>query len=202
MIMPGGITEGTSDINHGTQQTTMRINRKQAAGLIIDIQERLFPHIYRYEKIAGNTRILIEGLKVLQVPILVTQQYTKGLGETVPSVAEVLPGEQRIEKIAFSCCDEPVFMKELNRVDKEFVIIAGIETHVCVLQTALDLIENGFIPVVVQDCVSSRKKSDFRVAINRMRKEGAIITTYESVLFELCRFAGSDEFKQISGLVK
>ena len=147
-------------------------------------------------------RILIEGLKALEIPVLVTQQYTKGLGKTVSGIAEVLPGRQRIEKIAFSCCDEPEFMNKLNSLDKEFIIVAGIETHVCVLQTTLDLLEKGFIPVVVRDCVSSRKKKDYRAAIERMRKEGVVITTYESILFELLRFAGTDEFRQISRLVK
>jgi nicotinamidase-related amidase len=195
--------EVTWAINHEIQPIQMRVNKKQAAGLIIDIQEKLFPHIHNIDKTAGNTRILLEGLKALEIPVLVTQQYTKGLGETIPEIAEILPpGQQRIEKISFSCCDEPAFMKELNKLDKEFVIIAGIETHVCVLQTALDLIENGFVPVVVQDCVSSRKESDYRVAIERMKKEGVVITTYESILFELCRFAGNEVFKQISRLVK
>ncbi len=180
----------------------MRIQREQAAGLIIDIQERLFPHIYKHEKIARNTKILIEGLKVLEIPILVTQQYTKGLGETINDITGTLSGQSHIEKISFSCCDEPLFMKELGRQDKEFIIIAGIEAHVCVLQTALDLIKNSYFPVVVQDCVSSRTKNDSHMAIERMRSEGVIITTYESVLFELCRFAGTDSFKQISRLVK
>jgi len=180
----------------------MRILKEQTAGLIIDIQERLFPHIYKNEKIAENTRILIEGLKALDIPLLVTQQYTKGLGDTIPEIVEVLPGRSRIEKISFSCCDEPEFMKELIHLDKKFVIIAGIEAHVCVLQTALDLAEKNYVPVVVQDCVSSRKKNDFRMATERMRDEGIYITTYESVLFELCRFAGTDSFKQISRLVK
>ncbi|MBL7113968.1 MAG: hydrolase [Bacteroidales bacterium] len=180
----------------------MRIHKEQTAGLIIDIQERLFPHIHKHEKIARNTRILIEGLKALEIPVLVTQQYTKGLGETIPEIAEALSGQSHIEKISFSCCDEPAFMKELVQQDKEFVIIAGIEAHVCVLQTALDLVENSYIPVVVHDCVSSRKKNDFRMAIERMRNEGIVITTCESVLFELCRFAGTDSFKQISRLVK
>ena len=180
----------------------MRILKEQTAGLIIDIQERLFPHIHRQEKTAGNTRILIEGLKALDIPVLLTQQYTKGLGETIPGIAELLPDNSPIEKISFSCCDEPLFMKELIQRDKKFIIIAGIEAHVCVLQTALDLVENNFVPVVVQDCVSSRKKSDYRVAIERMRSEGVIVTTYESVLFELCRYAGTDSFKQISRLVK
>jgi len=180
----------------------MRIHKDQAAGLIIDIQEKLFPHIHKKEKTAINTRILIEGLKALEIPVLLTQQYTKGLGETIPDIAGVLPGQSPIEKISFSCCDEPGFMKELIRLDKEFIIIAGIEAHVCVLQTALDLVDNNYMPVVVQDCVSSRKKNDFRMAIERMRNERIIITTYESVLFELCRFAGTDSFKQISRLVK
>ena len=180
----------------------MRILKENAAGLVIDIQEKIFPHINGHEQLARNARILIEGLQILEIPLLVTQQYTKGLGETIPSISETLIHVPRIEKIAFSCCDEPKFMKELNRLGKRYIVLAGIEAHVCVLQTVLDLIENSFVPVVVEDCISSRNENDYILAIRRMQAEGAIITTYESVLFELCRYAGSEPFKRISKLVK
>ncbi len=180
----------------------MRITKDHSAGLVIDIQERLYPHIYNHEKLAGNIRILIEGLKILDVPILVTQQYTKGLGETIQPIREVLTNRNTIEKIAFSCCDEPCFMKALSQIGKKFVIIAGIEAHVCVLQTVLDLIENAYVPVVVENCISSRKRRDKKISVERMLKEGAVVTTYESILFELCRFAGTEQFRQISRIVK
>lgn len=180
----------------------MRINAKDAVGLIIDIQERLFPFIANNEQITRNTSILIEGLKALEVPIMVTEQYTKGLGVTIAPLKDLLTEIRFIEKMAFSCCDEPKFFEELALKAPQFVIIAGIESHVCVLQTTIDLISNGFRPVVVEDCVGSRNPNDKAMAIARMRQEGATITTYESILFELLRRSGTDSFRKISKLVK
>jgi nicotinamidase-related amidase len=180
----------------------MRILAKDSVGLIIDIQERLFPFIANNEQITRNTSILIEGLKAVGVPIMVTEQYTKGLGLTISPLKELLAEIRFIEKMAFSCCDEPIFYEELAVKGTHFVIIAGIESHVCVLQTTIDLISNGYRPVVVEDCVGSRNPNDKAVAIARMRQEGAIITTYESVLFELLRHSGTESFKKISKLVK
>lgn len=180
----------------------MRIPKENTAGLVIDIQERLFPHIHDHKTIARNTGILVEGLKVLGVPVLVTQQYTRGLGPTIPELLDLMEGFPLIEKTAFSCCDEPDFIKALADTHKQFILIAGIESHVCVLQTAFDLFEKGYQPILVEDCVSSRKATDKSTSVNRMREEGAIVTSYESILFELCRYAGTDEFKSISKLVK
>lgn len=180
----------------------MRIHKDDTTALIVDIQERLFPHIFEHEQIAQNTSILIQGLQLLNIPTIVTQQYTKGLGSTIPSIQQVLDEPEPVEKISFSCCDDEGFMKKLNDTGRKSVLIAGIESHICVQQTTLDLLDNGFIPIVIEDCVSSRKAHDKHIAIDRMRTEGAIITTYESILFELCRFAGNDTFKSISKLVK
>ena len=180
----------------------MRVQREKAAGVVIDIQERLYPHIHEHETLSRNTGILVEGLKILGVPVLVTQQYTRGLGPTIPGLAELVNEFPLIEKTAFSCCDEPEFIKALAETHRHFVLMAGIESHVCVLQTVIDLLERGYQPVLIEDCVSSRKAGDRNTSVRRMRKEGAIVTTYESILFELCRFSGTDEFKAISKLVK
>ena len=180
----------------------MRILANNTVGLIIDMQERLFPHIDNHDQLTKNTAILIEGLKAIGIKILVTEQYTKGLGFTIGSLKLLLQDINFIEKQAFSCCDEPKFYEELTLTGARHVIIAGIETHVCVMQTAIDLLNNGYIPVVVEDCVSSRRPNDKNIAIERMRKEGAIITTYESVLFELLRYSGTEAFKKVSKLVK
>jgi len=180
----------------------MRILRDQTTGLVIDIQEKLFPFIAGNETLAKNSGILIQGLQVLQIPVLVTEQYTKGLGPTIQSLQQHLQGIGVMEKMAFSCCDDQVFMNKLGELKKKFIVITGIESHVCVMQTAIDLLEHEFIPVVAEDCVSSRNLNDKAMAINRMRRSGAIITTYESILFELLRYSGTDEFKAISRLVK
>ena len=180
----------------------MRILRDQTAGLVIDIQERLFPFIYGNDVLALNSGILIQGLQSLEIPIIVTEQYTKGLGPTILPIQQFFESKQPVEKLAFSCCDEPAFMQNLTVLGKKFIVITGIESHVCVMQTAIDLLELNFIPVIVEDCVSSRRLNDKQMAIARMRKSGAIITTYESVLFELLRYSGTGEFKTISKLVK
>lgn len=180
----------------------MRIHRENTTGLIIDIQERLFNHIHQNEALKKNVRILIQGLRLLDIPLLVTEQYSKGLGETIPEVKDLIGEFRPIEKITFSCCDESRFLRELNMLNRKYVILAGIEAHVCVLQTVLDLVENGYVPVLVEDCISSRKLNDKTIGIERMRQEGSIITTYESVLLELCRVAGTETFKKISGLIK
>jgi hypothetical protein len=180
----------------------MRILRDKTVALVIDFQERLFPFIHENELLLKNVPVLIKGLKTLNIPFLITEQYVQGLGSTVQPIAVCLEGITRIEKSAFSCCDEPKFMLELASSAMENVIVMGIESHVCVLQTVIDLIRNGYRPIVVEDCISSRKENDKRIAIGRMRKEGAFITTYESILFELLRVSGTAEFKSISKLVK
>jgi nicotinamidase-related amidase len=180
----------------------MRISVDNTAGIIIDIQERLFPHIFKNDELERNVEILIQGLNILKVPLMVTEQYSKGLGSTIPSVKNNFTAFKPIEKISFSCCDESRFLRELNLLNKKYIVLAGIEAHVCVLQTVIDLVESGYHPVLVEDCVSSRKEKDKMVAIDRMRREGAIITTYESVLLELCRVAGTETFKKISSLIK
>jgi len=180
----------------------MRIIIEETVGLVIDIQERLLPHIHENEKLIHNVSILLEGLKALEIPVLITEQYRKGLGPTVAEVEEKLLRFNPLEKMTFSCCDDNGFISELEMIRKKNVIICGIESHVCVLQTTIDLIAERYQPVVVADCISSRNESDKQIAIERMRQEGAIITTYESILFELARVSGTEKFKTISKLVK
>ncbi len=180
----------------------MRINKEASVGLVIDIQERLFPHMDQKEVLLDKSIVLLEGLKILKVPILLTEQYPRGLGQTIEQIRLALDNFAPVEKIAFSCCDESAYLVELSRAARRNVIICGIEAHVCVLQTVIDLLGMEYQPVVVSDCVSSRSPEDKKVALERMRTEGAIITTCESILFELARVAGTDEFKAISRLVK
>lgn len=192
--------EDTWGKNQGNQ--LMRINREESTGLIIDIQEKLFPHMSQKEEFLRRTVMLVEGLQLLGVPIMITEQYPKGLGPTVKPVNQILESTRPIEKISFSCCDESAYIESLQQSGRDKVIICGIEAHVCVMQTVIDLIDLGYSPVVVADCISSRNPEDKRWAIERMRTVGAIIATGESILFELTRVAGSEEFKAISHLVK
>lgn len=180
----------------------MRILKEETLGLIIDIQEKLFPHIDSKEQLIRSTEILLQGLKILEIPLFITEQYPKGLGPTIEQVKLHIDQFNPVEKISFSCCDEANLMDDLEASGKKNIIICGIEAHVCVLQTTIDLLERNYIPVVISDCISSRKPGDKMIALERMRSEGAIISTYESILFELARIAGNDAFKMISKLVK
>jgi isochorismate hydrolase len=180
----------------------MRILREKTIGLVIDIQERLVPVMEENEQLVENCSKLIQGLQILGLPLLVTQQYTKGLGETIDEIKSVIPDFQYIEKKDFSCFDEPAFAEKLALSGAKNVIICGIESHVCVLQTAIDLKEAGYVPVVVIDCVSSRSFDNLDLAQERFRFEGIMMTSFESILFELTRSAGAPGFKEISKLVK
>ena len=180
----------------------MRILKEHSVAVMIDVQEKLFPHMFEKEILEKNLNIFVRGLRTLDIPLIVTEQYTKGLGFTIPSLASALGDYSAHEKSAFSCCDDSGFTESIGLHNPVHVILAGIEAHVCVQQTAIDLLQKGYIPVVIADCVSSRKETDKQLALNRLRDEGAIISSYESVLFELLRYSGTPQFKTISQLVK
>lgn len=179
-----------------------RIKKEDTAAIGIDIQERLYSLINEHDKLTNNIVRLINGLKSLGIPFIVTQQYTKGLGRTIQLVKEAIGDFTHIEKQSFSCCGDEVFLNTLQNTGKKNIILMGIESHVCVLQTALDLLENGYQPVLIEDCVGSRFPNDKKIAIERMRRAGAIISTYESILFELTEVSGTEQFKVISKIVK
>lgn len=180
----------------------MRLDAHHCMALCIDIQERLFSHIHAHEELADRCVRLIKGLRVLNIPITVTEQYVKGLGPTIVPIREALGEHEPLEKMTFSCCGVQAIEAAVLGARRHQIVVFGIETHVCVLQTVLDLLAQGQTVVVVEDCVSSRSANDKRVAIDRMRQQGAIITTMESLLFELLRAAGTDTFKAISAIVK
>ena len=180
----------------------MRIRKEDCTGLVIDVQEKLFRVMDRGQEMLERTLILLEGMKILGLPVIVTEQYPKGLGPTLDPIRMAAVSGEPVQKMAFSCCDEPGFMSRLDNTGRKTLVICGIEAHVCVLQTVMDLTGKGFIPVVVADCTASRTRADKNVALDRMKGEGAVITTSESLLFELVREAGTDLFRAISRLVK
>jgi len=180
----------------------MRIEKDLTIGVVIDIQERLFPVIAEKEELLKNCEILIAGLKTLSVPVVVTQQYTKGLGDTLSEIKQLIEPFNAVEKTSFSCFDEPRFVEELENSKAKNIIICGIEAHICVLQTAVDLKAAGYNPIVVFDCVSSRCEKNKQIVMERFRYENIMVTSCESLLFELTKSAKSPEFKEISRLVK
>ena len=180
----------------------MRISRENTVGLMIDIQERLFPAMHQKEILLKNCQVLIQGLSELKVPLLVTQQYSRGLGETLPEISSLIADFKYIEKTDFSCYDVAEVRDHLDQNKAQNIILFGIESHVCVLQTAVDMKAAGLNPIVVMDAVSSRTPQNIELARERYRHEEIMMTSYESLLFELTRKAGTEEFKAISKLVK
>ncbi len=181
----------------------MRIAADDTMALIIDFQERLVPVMDKKDELLHNTEILVKGLKALNIPMVVTQQYTNGIGMTVPVISEAIGNKfTYYDKVTFSCVENEDIFTQIAESGKNNIIICGIEAHICVLQTVIDLIERGYNVILVEDCVGSRKESDCRVGIKRAIAEGAIPTTYESILFEMTRVAKTDVFKVISRLIK
>ena len=182
---------------------SLKIKKQDAILVLVDFQERLMPVMKAGEELEATVVKLVKGCKVLGVPILITEQYPKGLGRTVPAIREAL-GEDygMVEKTSFSCMGEPFFVEALEQSGKNTVILAGIEAHVCEQQTVRDLLENGYRVFVVQDGISSRNNNDKKYAQRRMGDSGAIGTTMEAVLFELLEGARQPGFKEISAIVK
>ena len=177
----------------------------RAALLVIDVQERLAPAMPadRLPDVLRNTRILIETAREFVLPILVSEQYPKGLGPTVPEIRAVLPdGCAPAPKTAFSCCGEPAFAPLFDQIAGRDLILCGIETHVCVLQTALDLLEQGRRVYVAADAVASRTTLNWQTGLDLMRQAGAVIGTTEVFAFGLVRTAGTEQFKRVSRMVK
>jgi nicotinamidase-related amidase len=166
--------------------------------IVVDVQEGFRKAIPDFERVAKATATLIEGAEAIGIPIVVTEQYPKGLGETAPEVAEHLPdGTEPLEKVVFSAADAEGF--DLGGRDQ--ALVCGIETHVCVNQTVLDLLGAGTDVQVAEDAVGSRTEENKRVGLHKMERAGATLTSVETALFELLGRAGTDEFKRVQRLI-
>lgn len=172
--------------------------------LIIDLQEKLLPLIADGSSILNAARFLLAGCRVFGLPVLATEQYPQGLGPTDANVSEALKscGALIVEKPTFSACAEPAFRARLDSVDRPQVIVGGIETHVCVQQTALDLRTAEYDVFVCADAVGARAALDHETALARMRRAGVVVTTVESVLFELCNRCDTPTFKKLLEVIK
>lgn len=180
----------------------MQIKKDDSLLLFIDVQEKLFPHIDNYFLLEKRLNQLVEGIQVLDIPIIVSEQYTKGLGKTISSIAEKLnPKTPTFEKMTFSCMRNLELATAIEQTGKRTIILAGIEAHICVLQTALDLCAEGFDVALVLDAVGSRSEENKSISVLRLQNKVAF-TSVESVLFELCEVAGTEEFKAISKIIK
>ena len=174
------------------------LDRERAALVVVDLQEAFRPAVVDFERVAANAGVLVQGARILGLPVVATEQYPKGLGRTVPEVAEHLNGIEPLEKVCFSAADAEGF--ELDGRDQ--VVVCGIESHVCVSQTAHGLLDRALEVHVARDAVSSRTEENRELGLHKMEASGAVLTSVETALFELLGAAGSEEFKQVQGLIK
>ena len=175
---------------------------ESTALLIIDIQERILPVISNNERVVEYTLKLIKGFRALGLPIYYTEQYPKGLGPTARLIIDELGDLKPFDKMSFSCSGAGELFNEFKRKNLSQIVVCGVESHVCVQQTVLDLIENGLQVNLAADAVSSRKEIDYRTALDRMRHHGVEVTTTEAILFELLNVCGTPQFKEVSKIVK
>jgi nicotinamidase-related amidase len=170
--------------------------------VVVDVQEKLWAAMYEKELLRDNTVRIVQGAKILGVPIVWTEQNPKGLGPTLPEVAQLLTESSPVTKLSFSCCGEKDFMAKLDELNRKQILITGMETHVCVYQTIADLRNMGYEVQVVADAVSSRTPENRAIGLERAKEAGASITSTETALFELLKVAEGDRFKQMLKVVK
>ena len=178
------------------------LEKHEAVLVIVDIQERLAAVMSERKKVVDNCLHLIELCKLLNIPVLLNEQYPRGLGPTVSEIKEALRPYAPLEKISFDCCKGEAFPEKLAATGRKKVILAGMETHVCVLQTVLELLDAGYTVHLVRDAVMSRRKDNWHVGLETARAAGAVITSTEAALFQLLKVAGTEEFKKLSKLVR
>tara|TARA_B100000035_G_scaffold214852_1_gene184106 strand:+ start:14105 stop:14656 length:552 start_codon:yes stop_codon:yes gene_type:complete len=178
----------------------MKLNTDNCCLLIIDLQEKLLPHIFNKEKIKYHSNRLVELFSELNIPIIYSEQYPNGLGSTINSLKKKLidNNSKKIEKTTFSVFENDDFRKFFTKINKRQVIILGIESHICVLQTTIDLLENNVKVYIVDECVGSRKLGDSNMGINRMLNNGASLINFEMIFFELIRDSKNQFFKKLS----
>lgn len=180
----------------------MRILPEETGAVVIDMQEKLMSAMHETRACEEKAAMLLKGLQVLSVPTVIVQQYTKGLGNTLPSLYEAAGTTEYCEKASFSCCRNKAILDKLEAMGKKNMLVMGTEAHICVLQSCMDLKAAGFQPVMVVDAVASRREEDKKIAIERAIQEGILVTTAEAVLFELTLDSTNPCFKAISKLVK
>jgi len=180
----------------------MRLRPSETVLVVVDVQERLARVMERRQQVEDAISVLIRAARLHDIPILVTQQYTKGLGPTVQALSSGLEGIEPVEKICFSCCGEEPFMRALDAVGRKKILLTGMEAHICVYQTAIDLLDTGFTVHLPWDAVCSRADGNRDAAMRSLERAGAIITSSETAAFQILEKAGTPEFKEISSLLK
>ncbi|MGB6250896.1 MAG: hydrolase [Terriglobales bacterium] len=200
-ILNGTVTMGNiATIESDYEEMARRpLEAEQCALIVVDMQEKLLPPIWEKERLVRNVQLLIRLAGILKIPALVTVQYAKGLGNTVPEVASLLPDNPPIDKLTFSCFGSEAFCSLLKRLpgQRTTVLLCGMETHICVMQTALGALREGYLVHVASDAVSSRTELNWRIGLDRMRSAGAILSSTEMMIYELLRSSGAPAFREL-----
>jgi nicotinamidase-related amidase len=195
-----GTFSGTIPVETDYAEMARRpLEAEQCALIVIDMQERLLPPIWEKERLVRNVQTLIRLAGILNIPALVSTQYAKGLGNTLPDIASMLPDTPPIDKLMFSCFGSDVFCSSLKRLpgQRTTVLLCGMETHICVMQTALGALRDGYLVHVAADAVSSRTELNWRIGLDRMRAAGAILSSAEMMIYELLRSSGAPAFREM-----
>ncbi len=176
----------------------------QCALIVVDIQEKLLPPIFQKEQLLRNSKLLVRAAAALKIPAIVSTQYAKGLGKTVTEIASLLPETEAIDKDRFSCFGSDVFCTLLKRLpgNRNTLLLCGMESHICVMQTALAALREGYLVHVASDAVSSRTEWNWKIGLERMRAAGAVISTTEMMIYELMRSSSSPAFKEMLPYLK
>jgi nicotinamidase-related amidase len=192
----GSITQLDSDYAEIARRP---LDAEHCALIVIDIQEKLLPPIFENERLVKNSQLLIRLAGILKIPTVMSTQYAKGLGQTVPEIASLLPETDPIDKQMFSCFGNEVFCSVLKRLpgSRNTVLLCGMESHICVTQTALGALREGYIVHVASDAVSSRTEWNWHIGLERMRAAGAVISSTEMIIYELLRSSGAPAFKEL-----
>jgi nicotinamidase-related amidase len=180
------------------------IEPEQCALIVVDMQEKLLPPIWEKDRLVKNVQLLIRLAGILKIPALVTTQHAKGLGNTVPSIASLLPDTPPIDKLMFSCFGSDVFCSMLKRLpgQRTTVLLCGMEAHICVMQTALGALREGYLVHVASDAVSSRTELNWRIGLDRMRAAGTVLSSTEMMMYELLRSSGAPGFRELLPYLK
>ncbi len=200
LLSPGTFTRNLTRMETDYAEMARRpLEAEQCALFVVDIQEKLLPPIWEKARLVRNVQLLIRLAGILKIPALVTVQYAKGLGNTVPEIASMLPDTAPIHKLTFSCFGSDVFCSLLKRLpgQRTTALVCGMETHICVMQTALAALREGYLVHVASDAVSSRTELNWRICLDRMRAAGAILSSTEMMIYELLGSSGAPAFTEL-----
>ncbi len=182
-----------------TEVARRPLEAEQCALIVVDIQEKLLPPIFSKESLLKNSQLLIRLANILSIPVMVTTQYSKGLGSVVPEIASLLADSAAIDKLEFSCFGSDQFRSSLKQLpgNRNTVLLCGIEAHICVMQTAIGALNDGYLVHVASDAVASRAEWNWKIGLDRMRAAGAVISSSEMMMYELLRCSGTPQFKEL-----